>query len=347
MPRLLPPSGNYAYVNARVKARRRNLLTGDAYPKLMKMGPGQIARLLGETAYREEMLRLASSYEGDELLEMALNANLSRTYRDVLGFCKGELHGLVKAYLDRWNVWNLKTVIRGVHHGIPADEVLEGVIAGGSLSRDDFATLLKMESALDIIEHVRQWGLDSPPAATLEQFAKDGNLGPVEDFYDTKYYARLLESIQGNSKPIKIYRWFVRTEIGITNSKNLMKLKLEGVAPARITASMIPGGRAVHTEKLETLATGTAEEALEEIKKALDDDLGGVKATDRASAIALELDRYLLRIAEHQSHIYPLSILPVLNFIIQKKDEVDFVRLIVRGKSGGIPDEKIQEMILT
>jgi V/A-type H+-transporting ATPase subunit C len=164
MPRLLPPGGNYSYVNARVKARKRNLLTGDAYPKLMKMGPGQIARLLGETAYREEMLRLASRYEGDELLEMALNANLARTYCDVLGFCKGELHDTVRLYLDRWNVWNLKTVMRGVHHGIPAHEVLEGIIPAGSISQDDFAALLELDSVERIIEHAGQWGIGAPPA---------------------------------------------------------------------------------------------------------------------------------------------------------------------------------------
>jgi V/A-type H+-transporting ATPase subunit C len=347
MPRILPPGGNYAYVNARVKARQRNLLTGDAYPKLMKMGPGQIARLLGETAYREEMLRLASRYEGDELLEMALNANLARTYCDVLGFCKGELRDMVKLYLDRWNVWNLKTALRGVHHKIPAEEVLEGVVPAGSLSRDDFALLLEMESVEKIIEHVRQWGLDAPPAEVLERFAKDRNLGPVEDFYDKAYYVRLLESIRGGSKPVKIYRSFIELEIDVTNAKNLMKLKLDGVDGARFSAYMIPGGRALGQERLHELASASPEDALAGIKKAFGNDLGGVIATMRAHDIALGLDRYMLRLAERQSHIYPLSILPIVNFIIRKKEEVDFIRLIVRGKSAGIPDEKIREMILT
>jgi V/A-type H+-transporting ATPase subunit C len=347
LPKLRIPGGNYAYVNARVKARKRNLLTGDAYPKLMKMGSGQIARLLGETAYREEMLRLASRYEGDELLERALNENLARTYGDVLGFCKGDLRGMVRAYLDRWNVWNFKTVLRGVQHGVARDEVLEEIVPAGSLSRADFEAMLELDGVEAIIRHVKEMRYDVPPDAVMERFAKDRDLGPIEDFYDVDYYVRLLGSIKGSSKPMKIYRDFVKTEIDVTNAKNLMKLKLEGVDAARIPGYMIPGGKSLGADRLAELAGGSPDEAMEGIGKALDSDLGGVKAEGGASAVALALDRHLLKLAERQSHIYPLSILPVLNFIMRKKEEVDFVRLIVRGKSGGIPDKTIQEMILT
>ena len=297
LPKLRLPGGNYAYVNARVKARKRNLLTGDAYPKLMKMGPGQIARLLGETAYREEMLRLASRYEGDELLEMALNDNLARTYRDVLGFCKGDLRGMVRAYLDRWNVWNFKTVLRGVQHGVPPDETLEEIVPAGSLSRADFEAMLALGSVEAIIQHVKDMGYDVPPTETLEAYGKDRNLGPIEDFYDKNYYARLLGSIKGGSKPTKIYRDFVKTEIDVANSKNLLKLMLEGVDAARIPGYMIAGGKALGADRLAELASASPDEALAGIKKALDDELGGAKSSDGASAVALALDRHLLRLA--------------------------------------------------
>jgi V/A-type H+-transporting ATPase subunit C len=339
--------GNYSYVNARVKARKRNLLTGDAYPKLMKMGPGQIARLLGETAYRDEMLRLAARYEGDELLEKALNANLARSYRDVLGFCKGDLRRMVRAYLDRWNVWNFKTVLRGVHHRVPKAEVLEELVPAGSLSAADFEAMMELDGIGAIIQHTREMGYDAPPAAALARYSEDGNLGPIEDFYDKNYYVRLLESIRGRSKPVKIYRSFVQREIDVTNAKNLMKLKLDGVEGAKALEYMIPGGKDLDAPRLAELAAAAPDDALEGIRKALDDKLGGVKASDGASAVALGLDRHLLKLAERQSHIYPLSILPVLNYLMRKKEEVDFVRLIVRGKSAGIPDHKIREMILT
>ncbi len=110
--------GNYPYVTARVKGKKKNLLGPEAYPKLMKMKPSQIARLLGETTYREEMLALASHYSGSDLIEKALNMNLARVYRDILSFSKGDLKHMVEEYLDIWDVRNIKTVIRGVEHGI-------------------------------------------------------------------------------------------------------------------------------------------------------------------------------------------------------------------------------------
>jgi vacuolar-type H+-ATPase subunit C/Vma6 len=110
---------------------------------------------------------------------------------------------------------------------------------------------------------------------------------------------------------------------------------------------MLKGGSPAFSEKLPELAACSPDDALDGIFRALGTDIKATRAADGASAIALVLDKHLLRLAERQSRIYPLSILPVLDFIMRKKEEVDLVRLIVRSKSAGIPDNKIREMILT
>jgi len=338
--------GNYPYVTARVKGKKKNLLGPDAYPKLMKMEPSQIARLLGETTYREEMLALASNYSGSELIEKALNMNLARIYSDILSFSKGDLKHMVEEYLDMWDVRNIKTVIRGVEHGIPRKEIVESLVPAGSFSEDFLGKLAAEENTELVIGLLGQKGFAVPPDDVMDRFVNSRDLSEIEDFYDMDYYATLLGAIKGESKPMKIYRLFIRKEIDVVNSKNMMKLKLEGMKSEKIMGYMIPEGALLSIDNLKSISQMDAEEALNEIKKALKNDLRDVSTEGGAHRIALELDRYLMRTSEKLSHIYPLSVLPVIDFIIRKKKEVDFIRIIVKGKDNGLSEGMIKELLV-
>ncbi len=339
-------TGNYPYVVARVKGKKKNLLGSDMYPKLMKMESSQIARLLGETTYREEMVALAPRYSGSELVEKALNMNLARNYRAVLSFCRGDLKHMVEEYLDMWDVRNIKTVMRGVEHGIPREEILESIIPAGSFSEEFLRGLTEQENTEKIIDELAHRGFSVPPDEIMERFSGTRDLSEIEDFYDRRYYATLLGVVKGNSRPVEIYRVFIRKEIDVVNAKNLMKLKLEGMEQEKIMKYMIPGGALLPVESLKAISRTTPEEALSGIKKGLKDDLRNVSTEGGAHRIALELDRYLMRTSEKLSHMYPLSVLPVIDFIIRKKKEVDFIRIIVKGKDNRLPEEMIRGLLL-
>ena len=58
--------------------------------------------------------------------------------------------------------------------------------------------------------------------------------------------------------------------------------------------------------------------------------------------IETRLDKYGLINITRISYYYPLSILPVLDYIVCKKMEVDNLRMIVRGKETKLPEEIIK-----
>src|SRR5512137_1670171 len=120
--------GNYSYACARVKAKKSLLLTKDNYPKLLMMDLNEIGRFLGETQYNVEMTELASRYEGVNLIELGTSRNLARMYNGVLSFTKGELRDMIAGYLERWDVWNLKTVLRGKYYGATIEEIREDLV---------------------------------------------------------------------------------------------------------------------------------------------------------------------------------------------------------------------------
>ena len=337
--------GNYAYVTARVKGKKRNLMTVDTYPKLMKMGTSQIARLLSEAAYHREMNELARQYSGNELVERALNRNLARTYREILDFSKGDLKRMLEAYLDWWNVYNIKVVLRGIHHGIPPEEVKEYIVPAGSLEKDFLDGLTECEDVNQAMDELEELGYRTPPLDCKDGLCELGiGLRMIEDYYDRSYYTALLDSVKGRSKPIKIYRDFIRRSIDVLNAKNLMELILEGFEPGTVGDYMIPGGNLLPEEKLIEIASLEPDAALAEIKKAMGTDLGGVEART-ANQIAVQLDKHLMEYSSKLSYIYPLSIIPIIDFIIRKEKETKFIRIIVKGKEHSLPEGRIKELL--
>src|SRR4030042_1473854 len=105
--------GNYAYACTRVKAKKRFLLSKDVYSRLLVMDVYEIGRFLGETQYREEMTRYGSRYSAANLVEVAITRNLANTYSAILSFTTGHLREMVGNYLERWDIYNVKTIIRG------------------------------------------------------------------------------------------------------------------------------------------------------------------------------------------------------------------------------------------
>jgi len=337
--------GNYPYVTARVRGKKRNLLTVDTYPKLMKMGSSEIARLLGEAAYHKEMTELASKYSGNELVERALNLNLARTYREILEFSKGDLKNILGAYLDWWNVYNIKVILRGLHHHIPDEEIKTYLVPAASLSREFLEELVDMETIDEMMVALAKHGYRTPPDEDVKRICEETcGLRPVEDFYDRTYYAALIESAKGRSKPAKIYRSLAGRTIDVVNAKNLMEMMQDGVDPAHFQEYMVAGGEALSVEKLCELSVKKPEEALQAIKDSLGSDLGGVDASS-ANMIAIQLDNYLMGLSEKLSKIYPLSIVPVIDFIIRKEKETKFLRIIVKGKEHALPEEKIRRLL--
>ncbi|MCG7844258.1 MAG: V-type ATPase subunit, partial [Methanomassiliicoccales archaeon] len=144
--------GNYAYVTARVKAKKSLLISKDNYPKLMLMDLNEIGRFLGETQYQVEMTELATKYDGVNLIELGTSRNLARVFKDIFKYSKGDLRNLLERYLMRWDIWNIKTVLRGKYYGASVEDIQEDIVAAGKydetfinllIAQDDVGAVLK------------------------------------------------------------------------------------------------------------------------------------------------------------------------------------------------------------
>lgn len=339
--------GNYAYVTARVRAKKNQLLGADAYPKLLAREASEIARALQEGQYKAEIDELAARHRGADLVERATRLNLGRTYAQIVGFATGELALTIAAYLARYDVYNVKTILRGKFAKAKPEHILDETIPAGTLA-PRLAELARLEKIEDVVEALHGTPFHKVLVAQTEG-RQLSNLIEVENELDRAYYATLLENVPQSGRANKAFISWIRNEIDVVNLKTLFRLRF-----ARVTdwePYFLAGGTDVTRDSAARIVRGTDEEVISEVGT-LDVAPEVVDATRRSlssgnlSAVATSLDKELVRDAQDFSHRAPLSVLPVVDFILRKKIEADNLRAIAYGKQTGLPTSTIEELLI-
>lgn len=350
---------NYAYANARVRVRRGKLLPRDTYQKLLKMDIPEITRFIESTEYGREINELATKFRGIDLLENALNVNEERNYAEVKDFTSGEVGDLVQRYLDRWTFWNLKTLLRGRYWGASQADVVRELLIENREDYEFYQKLLAVEGQglKPVVEALAENPRTSGMAKVLresESKVKDESflLQAYEDALDRAYYANLLETIPTNSRENQLFLRFIRHEIDIRNLTLLLRLKSRADSPADINDLLIPGGHELKGPELRRLAEApNLDELLERLKEfrlyeRVKEALTGADPKKSLTPVMLALTRSLGDFAQQFGHLNPLSVLPIVNYLMRKNLEVRNLRAIARGKQSGLSEEEIENLLV-
>lgn len=337
---------NYPYVTARVRAKKTKLVPREEYKKLVAMDAHEIARYLEEGEYKSQVLDLADKYSGALLVETATRLNLSETYRDIVDLSRGELKQLLLLYLQRYDVYNVKTVLRGRFAGASEDEITRTLIPAGALSVDELGELTRLAGFPEVLEALKR----TPYGAVLADApAAPERLTEIENALDRLYYSALLDAVPANNHANRAFRDFVKTEVDVLNLKTILRLRAADVEDA--SDVLLPGGREINEERARRLLRANPQEFASEIEGTrLAPTLDGIRVTLESGDVnpAMNaLERFLVDMARPFSERYPLSILPIIDFILRKRREVDNLRIIAYGKATGLPEETIDNLVVT
>jgi len=343
-------SGNYPYVCARVRAKRAFLLPVDTYRKLLLMDIHEITRFLGESLYKKEINELGLKASGYHLIEFALNRNIAGIYQQILRYCEGDLNTMLSAYLQREDIWNIKAVLRGKSYNAKPEEIIKAVRSTGKYPEEYWQDIIqKSKTAQETIELLK--GNDY--YETIKSFMKDWELHPAEceNKLEQAYYHFLLNSVHSRSEPNRLFLEFIREEIDLVNIKTLFMAKFESVESDTLFSLIIPGGKI--TEKTMQLLCNAPdfERFLEEFQKiseyqVIRDTIGTIKQIGSLGYIIRLLEKEHLTKATKKSYLHPLSILPILDYFIRKRIEVENLRIITRAKEKGLSEETIRGLLV-
>ncbi|HEX9341529.1 MAG TPA: ATP synthase A1 subunit C [Thermoplasmata archaeon] len=341
-------TGNYPYVTARVRAKRSALLPEDVFGRLLQMEIPEIARFLGEREYKAEMLALGGRYSGVDLIEAATSRNLAKVYNEIYDFCEGDLRAIVGRYMDRYDLQNVKTIVRAKTYGASAEEVEEDLVPAGSFPLEFLERLVASED-LDVL-FARLWG--TIYAQALEGLAprasEVANWSDWEDRVSRLYYEELLEAVPPSTEANRLMRVFIQREIDIINLKTLLRA---WAAKASFTRPIfLAGGHEMDAEDLgEMIALDKPGLVGRLAEYSFYEEIAPEFEGSEVPAVGpllRKVERIHLTEAGRYAHLHPLSILPILDFIVRKDREVQNIRLIARGKESGLSTDVIRELLV-
>jgi V/A-type H+-transporting ATPase subunit C len=343
-------SGNYPYVTARVRAKRAFLLSHETYDKLFMMDIHEITRYLGESRYKTEITELSLNYKGFELIERALHRNMAEVFHQILEFSEGDLHTMLAAFLEREDVMNFKTILRGKTYNAKNEEIMRAIHPAGKYPEEYWRGIIQQSKTLEeTIDNFK--GNEYYELLRTLQEEWHTNLAECENKLERQYYDNLLHSVRTRSEANTLFLDFIRREIDIINLKTLLMTKYKSVEPDKISTMMLPSGELQEKTMKRLVQAADFTVFLEELQKlpiseAMKDQLGTIAQTGSLTYVIRALEKEYLKRVTKSSYLHPLSILPVIDYLTRKRIEVENLCILARGKEKGLPDPVIREMMV-
>jgi len=339
--------GTYPYTYARVSVMKTALLKKDDYDKLMKMTQNELIGFLQGTTYKKEINELAMKFSGSKLVEVALNRNLENVFAKLRAISKNGLLQVINAYLMRYDIESLKTVLRSKYVGLEDAEEL--LLAAGSLKREFFISLLKEKTIEDVL--IKNSLIDfAKIKPAYDRFKDTRVLGELENVFDKYYYDFLFELAAKLPRQGKLFGDFLRSEIEVMNIVNVLRLKRAGVDQKDAVKYLLPAGGLMRKRLMELLNAEITEvqRILGNTKygRVMEPGLASLQATGSLIELENKLKTYLLNKTKLLVHQHPLSVDVLLGYMFAKDIEIRNLKTLLRGKQLGVDDSFIESQLV-
>ncbi len=345
---------NYPYAVARVQAKRSKLLPQADYAKFLEMDVSEITRFLEDSSYKAEVDELAARFAGLDLLENAVTVNAERTYRSVRGLVAGGGGAIVGQFLARFLLDDVKAVIRGKTAGATREEMLQELLVEDldtynildPLLADDVRTVEDIRDTL-----ARIGGAGTGVAAVLASVPDGSPQSAYEDALDQSYFSALRKVLAESKEPgAKAMATMVAREIDVRNATNAARWVASGQG-GDFAHLVIPGGRLLNQQDVLALSTsgdfGPFADLLRDkgFREEVVEAAAAMTSGARLSRFQAALWRDYLAHTDSLAGGNPLSLLPILAFLLRKQREVQVIRAVARGKAAGLSRERLEELL--
>jgi len=351
----------YGYANARLRAMKSRLLTPRDYASLLdEPNVEAVVAHLTHTAYQPAIEAALMRATGWDCLALGLRRHLATTLARITQFFSGKPQRLWQILIARWQVFNLKTILRGQALTIPADEILDTLIPAGDLREADLRRLTQQTSVRAVVDVLATWHHPYAPALlqAMPRYAEHRDVAELELALDrARYVLAFAELDAQDDDHAKLVRRILEREIDATNILTVIRLSAGGGSTARLTerygstapAPLLLKGGGWATQKLFGLPNLPALDQLVRDLHATEfgDALARAQAryneTHALTAFEDELEKYLAQQNLALFHADPLTIGIAIAYLTALINEVRNLRVIGRGKVAGWSRDEIEK----
>lgn len=343
------------YVNARVRGMHSFLLTRKQLNSLiLKPDIDSLITELENTPYRKEIGEALVTTSGIKSIETALRNNLVRTFHKILLSVKGETgERYIRIFLGRWDVYNIKTILRGKKFHISSPDIRDCLIPAGDLDEPTLIEMIKQPDIKAVIDLLAAWGKGYaiPLTRNFEEFNQRSDLVILEYSLDQYYYNWALSQVRGPSKDEVIIRNLVEIEIDITNLKSILSLHRDAIDPEEGDRVLLDGGKVLdRNELLEMAGEPTTTDLLSHLEYTPYRFMLDLKTSEntpgRMSVYQNALDTHLIRKGTKTFRGDPLSVTIVIGYLWEKYTEIINLRIIARCKNVMVTPEEMETELI-
>jgi V/A-type H+/Na+-transporting ATPase subunit C len=347
---------DYGYINARMRGMKSRLLSHRALDDMiLKPDLESLIADLEDSPYHDDIIGAKGQFSGILCIEYALRQNFIRTFRKIQEFAHRETEAeqYIRIFLHRWDVQNIKTILRGKNIHATAEEIASCLEPAGELDEATFREVLRQPDIRGVIDLLATWQIRyaRPLTESFPEFAKTKDLAVLECALDRFYYADALSAVKAPGYNNALIRDLLSIEIDVVNLRTVLRMVRDRVDPEEARRYLIAGGTEFDEKDLTGfLALATIGDVLKALGTTRYAFLAGIPESvvraQKISAIEKELERFLIRKGAGAFLLEPLSVASVVGYFWAKYNEITNIRIISRCKTADFPVEHLKEELV-
>ena len=361
----------YGYSNARVRAMRTHLLARRQAEDLLRVNTNAaVIEYLSRTTYKNDFSGMPHGTTDEERVEMGVSRNFARTAQKLLKITPAAGRPMVAAFLNRYDVHNIKTMMLAKKLGRQKEETQSMLIPAGSMTPKELNAMLSAKNADDFYAALRgtAFGEKFFVSASMRNIPKEqikalfqnpnsdaAKLDMFMSALDFYYYEMASNLMAGGEKDAQAIVALLSFEADAKNIMTVLRLKRGGADRKTIMAHMVKGGR-ISKARLEKIAAGKDVHESAQLSSAFfmsktgRDEFAAAeqmyKKDNQLSHFEVVFERSIARRSLHALKRSMMSIGAIVGFLFLKEEEMHNIQKIVRGKALGLPAEKVSQMLI-
>ena len=362
---------DYDYLNARVRAKSVSLLPADLFDQILAAdGPDILFDLLLNSSYGESisaMLPEGTSGNVEQVtrtIERALREAVFRVISGIKVFAPEEPRRLIGIQLNRWDLANIVTVLRGILRHADIDEIEESLVPAGSYSPSQLSAFARLPDAGALAARLSSSGNSFAaemgrviagtvsPGRERSQKVDIDAIREIEAVLYQRYFGWANRQIDSTDSNQAVLRSFLGLQVDLINVSSVLK-QVAYHAQSRQTGVLprIPGGTLRQSVLDELQAVQTLDDALEILERtvfaqAVERGVLIFGQTNRLSVLERFLEMVMINRGARLFRADPLSLAVPLGFIWRKMNEYLNLRILLRGHRYHLPPNSIREELL-
>jgi len=361
----------YGYSNARVRAMRTHLLTRRQADDLLRVNTNAgVIEYLSRTTYKNDFSNMPHRITDEERVEIGVSRNFARTAQKLLKITPAKGKPMVSAFLNRYDVHNIKTMMLSKKLGRSKEETQAMLVMAGSMTPKELSSMLNAKSADDFYTALRgtSFGEKFFISASMRNIPKEqikalfqnpnsdaAKLDMFMSALDFYYYEMASNLMAGGEKEAQVIVTLLSFEADAKNIMTILRLKRGGADKKTIMTHMVGGGR-ISKAKLEKIAAGKDVHESAQLSsiffmsKTGREDFAAAEQLYRKngqlSHFEVVFERSIARRSLHALKRSIMSIGAIVGFLFLKEEEMHNIQKIVRGKALSLPAEKVSQMLI-